>query len=234
MLLHLVMDEVGYWAYRLKLYNAVVFPQINWLYPITGFHKHELMKSNKNVLNYYLFKTWPISLTELALIVVALIVFLLSKWSGKDWLRIEKLLESLKVKLADFVPNRSKVAHEGLPRRKNHEGSFSQGKSVNGGSVWKTPFEILQQYVRGSPSSNIFNTRKSLPSFIILQSFVFGVYEAQPTKRIYPHARSQFAQSSSDVWLQATSLLPHEAISHFMIHHYNRVIMKRKLRLEWL
>jgi len=79
MLLHLIMDEVGYWAYKLKLYKAVVFPQINWLYPITGFHKHELMKSNKNVLNYYLCKTWPISLTELVLIVVASVIFFLSK-----------------------------------------------------------------------------------------------------------------------------------------------------------
>lgn len=79
MLLHLVMDEVGYWAYKLKLYKVVVSPQINWLYPFTGFHKHELIKSNKSVLSYYLFKTWPISLTELVLIVVALIVFFLSK-----------------------------------------------------------------------------------------------------------------------------------------------------------
>lgn len=79
MMLHLIMDEVGYWAYKLKLYKAVVFPQINWLYPFTGFHKHELMKNNKSVLNYYLFKTWPISLTELVLIAMALIVFYLSK-----------------------------------------------------------------------------------------------------------------------------------------------------------
>lgn len=79
MFLHLIMDEIGYWAFKLKLYKAVVFPQINWLYPFAGFHKHELMKNNKSVLNYYLFKTWPISLTELVLIVVALVVFFASK-----------------------------------------------------------------------------------------------------------------------------------------------------------
>lgn len=79
MFLHLIMDEYGYWIYRLKLYKSVVYPQINWLYPFTKYHKHELMKSNKSVLNYYLFKTWPISLTEAVLILVALAVFLTRK-----------------------------------------------------------------------------------------------------------------------------------------------------------
>lgn len=77
--LHLVLDDIGYWAYKLKLYKSLVYPQINWLYPIAKYHKNELMKNNKTVLKYYLFKTWPISILELVLIVIALATFFLSK-----------------------------------------------------------------------------------------------------------------------------------------------------------
>lgn len=84
MMIHLVLDDIGYWAYKAKLYKSAVNPQINWLYPLTKFHTDQLMKNNKaglllrnkDVLKYYLFNTWPIFLLEIILIVTALVVFL--------------------------------------------------------------------------------------------------------------------------------------------------------------
>lgn len=74
--LHLVFDDIGYWMYKLKLYNAPANPQINWLYPLTTFHKNKIIKGNKEVLNFYLFKAWPVALLELLLILVAIIVYI--------------------------------------------------------------------------------------------------------------------------------------------------------------
>lgn len=76
MFVHLLLDDIGYWAYKLKLYKLPVNPQINWLYPLTEFHKNQLMKSNRVVLKYYFLKTWPIALIEIILIIISLIVFL--------------------------------------------------------------------------------------------------------------------------------------------------------------
>lgn len=74
--IHLILDDVGYWVYRLGLYPLVVNPQVNWLYPITPFHKQPLITNNKTVLKNYLFKAWPIALAEGILIVLAIIVFI--------------------------------------------------------------------------------------------------------------------------------------------------------------
>lgn len=76
--IHLIFDDIGYWAFRLKLYKFTVLPQVNWLYPITKFHKFPLVKSNRAVLENYLFKAWPISLLELILILTALFVYFLN------------------------------------------------------------------------------------------------------------------------------------------------------------
>lgn len=73
--LHLILDEIGYWIYRLKLYNTPTNPQINWLYPLTPFHKNKLIKGNKEVLSFYLFKAWPVALLELIFILIAIVVF---------------------------------------------------------------------------------------------------------------------------------------------------------------
>ena len=64
-----------YWAYRLGLYKLIVNPQINWLYPLRPFHKHQLTTDNKRVLKNYIFKAWPIALTEAILIISAVVVF---------------------------------------------------------------------------------------------------------------------------------------------------------------
>ncbi len=74
--LHLVFDDIGYWMYKLKLYNTPTNSQINWLYPLTTFHKNKLIKGNKEVLIFYLFKAWPVALLELLLILVAIIVYI--------------------------------------------------------------------------------------------------------------------------------------------------------------
>lgn len=76
MLLHLVLDDISYWAYKLKLIKAAVNPQINWFYPFTGFHKKQLLKNNISVLRYYLFKTWPVSLAEMVIIIWGLFIYL--------------------------------------------------------------------------------------------------------------------------------------------------------------
>lgn len=80
LLIHLVLDDIGFWAYQLKLMTTPVYPQINWFYPLTKFHKNKLMRSNKRVLKYYFFNTRPVFLTEVSLILVALMVFLWSSY----------------------------------------------------------------------------------------------------------------------------------------------------------
>lgn len=75
--IHLILDDIGYWFYKLNFLKSHVNPQVNWLFPITPFHKNKLMKSNKDVLKYYLFKTWPVSLTEAGLIVLAVGLFII-------------------------------------------------------------------------------------------------------------------------------------------------------------
>jgi hypothetical protein len=76
LLLHLILDDIGYWAYKLKIQKFKVYPQINWLYPIRHYSNHELVKENKEVLKIYLIKAWPISMLEGLLIFIALVVYL--------------------------------------------------------------------------------------------------------------------------------------------------------------
>ena len=77
--LHLVLDDAGYWMYRLNFYKTPTNPQVNWLYPATPFHKNKLIIGNKKVLNFYLFKAWPVALLELLLILIATIVYFSSR-----------------------------------------------------------------------------------------------------------------------------------------------------------
>ena len=78
MVLHLILDDIGYWLYKSKLMKAVVYPQINWPFPFTRFHQHNLMKNNESVLKYYLFNTWPVSLAEILLIIIASLIYIRS------------------------------------------------------------------------------------------------------------------------------------------------------------
>lgn len=76
LLVHLILDDIGFWMYKLRFYKTPTNPQVNWLYPLTPFHKNKLIKGNKEVLSFYLFKAWPVALLELLLILVATILFL--------------------------------------------------------------------------------------------------------------------------------------------------------------
>lgn len=75
MFFHLILDQIGYWTYQLGLIKTKINPQINWLYPFRSFQKIKIMTNNKEVLGFYLLKTWPVALMELILIVIALLVF---------------------------------------------------------------------------------------------------------------------------------------------------------------
>ena len=75
MFLHLVLDEIGFWTYKLGFIKTKVNPQINWFYPFKSFPKIKMMTNNNEVLKFYLLKAWPIVLTELILIITSLFVF---------------------------------------------------------------------------------------------------------------------------------------------------------------
>jgi len=75
MFLHLVLDEIGFWTYKLGFIKTKVNPQINWFYPFKSFPKIKMMTNNNEVLQFYLLKAWPIVLTELILIITSLFVF---------------------------------------------------------------------------------------------------------------------------------------------------------------
>lgn len=75
MIFHLILDDIGYWVYLFGLTKIKINPQINWLFPFKSFPKIKMMTDNKEVLKFYLLKTWPIVLLELIFIIIALIIF---------------------------------------------------------------------------------------------------------------------------------------------------------------
>jgi len=79
LLVHLILDDIGYWMYKLRFYKTPTNPQVNWLYPITKFHKNKLITGNINVLNFYLFKAWPVATLELILTLAALLLYFLTR-----------------------------------------------------------------------------------------------------------------------------------------------------------
>ncbi len=72
---HLILDDLGYWIYKLNLHKVKTNAQINWLYPFTPFSYNDRISNNKDVLIYYLTKAWPVALLEVVLIVIALIIY---------------------------------------------------------------------------------------------------------------------------------------------------------------
>lgn len=76
--IHLILDDVGYWAFRWNIYKHKVPPQVNWFYPFSPFHKISMETDNKIALKNYLFKAWPIALLEILFMVFALSVYILN------------------------------------------------------------------------------------------------------------------------------------------------------------
>ena len=77
--IHLILDDIGHWTYRAHLFTSRVYPQINWFYPFTKYHHYELIMSNIQVLKHYVFKTTPIFILEVVLVIIAGGLFLVSK-----------------------------------------------------------------------------------------------------------------------------------------------------------
>lgn len=74
-LLHLLIDDLGYWLYKFKLNSINEHPQINWLYPFQKlrFNK-ELMINNYSVLIKYM--TTPVFKLEIFTVFASLIYIL--------------------------------------------------------------------------------------------------------------------------------------------------------------
>lgn len=75
LIIHLILDDLGHIFARIGIYKQVPSPQINWLYPLTGYSKHSLIKNNREVLKHYLIKGWPIAALEILSIIAALMVY---------------------------------------------------------------------------------------------------------------------------------------------------------------
>lgn len=83
MIVHLVLDDIGYWFCKLGLQKISDVPQIFWLYPFDKRREHyvkgwqrETNISNRGMIKSYLTKAPANAISELLLFVFALLVFL--------------------------------------------------------------------------------------------------------------------------------------------------------------
>lgn len=72
---HLFLDDLGHILAILGIYKENPRSQINWLWPITKFSDKDRITSNKETLEYYLVKAWPIASLEILLTIYAIIRF---------------------------------------------------------------------------------------------------------------------------------------------------------------
>lgn len=86
MMVHLVLDDIGYWFCKLGLQKISDVPQIFWLYPFDKRRQHyvknwqrETNISNHGMIKSYLTKASANVISELLLFVLALVVFLNNK-----------------------------------------------------------------------------------------------------------------------------------------------------------
>ena len=75
LVLHLILDDLGYLFYRLKLQALSPYPQINWFYPFTKSQVPQPPIYNQQTLKNYFSKTKMSALTELLLIAAALLIY---------------------------------------------------------------------------------------------------------------------------------------------------------------
>lgn len=83
MLLHLVLDDTGYWLYKFGWQKISPIPQIFWFYPFDKRRKYfvnrwqkETNYSNLEIIHLYLTKAPANAILELALTLIAIFVFL--------------------------------------------------------------------------------------------------------------------------------------------------------------
>jgi len=86
MMVHLVLDDIGYWFCKLGLQKVSEVPQIFWLYPFDNRRQHYVKNwqfennvSNHGIIKSYLTKAPANIISELLLFTFALLVFLSNK-----------------------------------------------------------------------------------------------------------------------------------------------------------
>lgn len=78
-LVHLLLDDTGYWFASLGWQKISRYPQINWLYPFTSFQKRKDKRTYGMFFKDYLLYARINLLTETILIALAICVFLLQQ-----------------------------------------------------------------------------------------------------------------------------------------------------------
>ena len=78
LLLHLVLDDIGYWFWKLGLREVSSYSQINWAYPFTKFQSAKKRIANNNeTLNNYFRKAKANIVLEIVLALTAILIFIL-------------------------------------------------------------------------------------------------------------------------------------------------------------
>lgn len=86
MIVHLILDDIGYWFCKLGLQKISDIPQIFWLYPFDKRRQHYVKNwqyvtniSNHGMIKSYLTRAPANIISELLLFILALLVFLNNK-----------------------------------------------------------------------------------------------------------------------------------------------------------
>ncbi len=77
LILHLILDEIGYWFYVLKFQTIVNQPQISWLYPLKPLFNRSVPSSFCSIGSFiwlYLNNAWANVLLEIILFGAALLI----------------------------------------------------------------------------------------------------------------------------------------------------------------
>jgi len=82
-LLHLVLDDIGYRFCKLGWQKISKYPQINWFYPLKTFNERIYSHSNKILLKDYMTEAKVSMFFEFLLIITALLVFIFKTLYGQ-------------------------------------------------------------------------------------------------------------------------------------------------------
>ncbi len=78
LLLHLILDDIGYWFCKLGLQEVSSYPQINWGYPFTTFtSKEKRVAGNKMIISNYLKKAKANVVLEIVLLISAILIMVI-------------------------------------------------------------------------------------------------------------------------------------------------------------